>query len=224
MLLAIDTATQMMSLALHDEHNLLAEQTWPTHNQHSVELAPAVRALLNHSGVNVTDLTALAVCVGPGTYTGLRIGVALAKGMASARHLPLIGITTMDILAAAQPQATGGLVTVAQAGRGRIVAATYQWRKGRWAARGEPQLMDWPTLLASIDGPATLSGEIDADGHAALSQAKADGVPVTVASSAFRLRRAGFLAQEALLQLQAETTPHPADKVMPVYVQTKDAP
>jgi tRNA threonylcarbamoyladenosine biosynthesis protein TsaB len=224
MLLAIDTATQMMSLALHDEHNLLAEQTWPTHNQHSVELAPAVRALLQHSGVAVTDLTALAVCIGPGTYTGLRIGVALAKGMASARNLPLIGLTTMDILAAAQPQSTGGLVAVAQAGRGRIVAATYQWRKSRWTARGEQQLMDWPTLLASIDGPATISGEIDADGHAALDKAKADGVPITVAASALRLRRAGFLAQEALLQLQTEKMPHPADKVMPVYAQTKDAP
>ncbi len=224
MLLAIDTATQMMSLALHDEHNLLAEQSWPTHNQHSVELAPAVRTILDHSGVSVTDLTALAVCIGPGTYTGLRIGVALAKGMAAARNLPLVGVTTTDILAAAQPQSTGGLVVVAQAGRGRIVAATYQWRKGRWAARGEQQLMDWPTLLTSIDGPATLSGEIDAEGHAALDKAKAEGVPVTVASSAFRLRRAGFLAQEALLLLQTEKTPHPADKVMPVYVQTKDAP
>lgn len=224
MLLAIDTATQSMSLALHDEHNLLAEQTWPTHNQHSVELAPAVRDLLARTGIGVNVLTALAVCVGPGTYTGLRIGVALAKGMAAARNLPLVGVTTMDILAAAQPQATGGLITVAQAGRGRIVAGTYQWRKSRWLSRGEIQLMDWPSLLASIDGPAVLSGEIDADGHAALEKAKAEGVPITVASSAFRLRRAGFLAQEALYLLQTDKTPHPADKVMPVYVQTKDTP
>ena len=224
MLLAIATATHMMSLALHDEHNLLAERTWETHNQHTTELAPAIRALLAGARVEVAALTALAVCVGPGTYTGLRIGVALAKGLASARGLPLVGLTTMDILAAAQPQSTGGLVTVARAGRGRIITATYQWRKGRWLNRGDVRLMDWPTLLASIDGPAAIAGEIDADGHAALEEARADGVPITIVGSAHRLRRAGFLAQEALHMLADNPSSHAADKVMPVYVQTKDTP
>jgi len=223
MLLAIDTATQFISLALHDGQNLLFEQTWQTANNHSSELAPAVDTLLKRHG-GVESLKALAVCVGPGTFTGLRIGVAFAKGMASGRGLPLVGMTTMDVLAAGQPQGTGGLVTIIQAGRARIVAATYQWRRGRWINRNEPQLMTWATLFDSIDGAAILTGEIDAEGHVAFDEALAKGLPLTLAGAANRLRRAGFLAQEAQARLAADPEGHPPDQVMPVYVKTKDSP
>lgn len=225
MLLAIDSATQMMSLALHDGHQLLTEQSWPTDNNHTTELAPAVQRLLATASVPVDSLTALAVCIGPGTYNGLRIGVALAKGIASARGLPLVGISAMDILAAAQPQMSGGLVTLARAGRSRFIAGTYQWRKGHWTARGELRLMDWPMLMETIDGPATLTGEIDDEGQEAIAAAQARGVPVSVAPAAFRLRRAGFLAQEAWQKLNAaDPSAFPAANVAPVYVKTKDVP
>jgi tRNA threonylcarbamoyladenosine biosynthesis protein TsaB len=224
MLLAIDTATQLMSLALHDAHNVLIEQTWNSGNNHGVELATAVSEMLSRANATITDLTAVAVCVGPGTYTGLRIGVSFAKAVASARELPLIGLTTMDILAAGQPQTTGGLVTVIQAGRGRIIAATYQWRKGHWVERNEFRLMDWATLIESIDGPASVTGEIDEEGHAALNEAKDKGVTLTIVPAGHRLRRAGFLAQEALAKLEAEPGKHPPAAVVPVYVKSKDLP
>src|SRR3712207_4880696 len=114
MLLAVDTATQVSSLDLYDELSVRYEQTWASGRNHSVELAPSVRRAFDHVESGVDALTALAVCIGPGTYTGLRIGVSLAKGMAGAKKLPLIGLTTMEILAAAQPRAEGVLATVAQ--------------------------------------------------------------------------------------------------------------
>jgi tRNA threonylcarbamoyladenosine biosynthesis protein TsaB len=224
MLLAIDTATQSVSLALHDGQHVRAEQTWHSSNNHTVELAPAVLAMLQRAGCRMADLTALAVSIGPGSYTGLRIGVALAKGIASARGLPLVGLGTLDILASAQPQFTGGLIVTAQAGRGRVIAATYQWRKGRWKLRHEPESMRWDELIASIDGPALLTGEISADGMATLNEARANGTPVTLAPPAQRLRRAGFLAEEAWARLREEKADFPAASVVPVYVKTKDLP
>ena len=121
MLLAIDTATRIMSLALHDGDTLLAEQSWNTRNRHTVELAPAVLNMLNSLEMSVADLAGLGVSIGPGSYTGLRIGVAFAKGLAAAHRLPLVGVTTLDTLAAAQPhhQSGMGLIAVVQAGRGR---------------------------------------------------------------------------------------------------------
>jgi len=223
MLLAIDTATQLTSLALFDGLNILVEETWVSTGNHSAELAPAVQQLLSRSATPVDTLTALAVCIGPGTYTGLRIGVSLAKGMAAAHELPLVGLTTMEILTLGQPQDSGGLVTVVQAGRGRIITLPHQWRRGRWVARGEAQVMDWETLIASIDGPASITGEIDAGGHEALAAAKERGVPVTVISAAFRLRRAGFLAQEAWTQLQEDRAKFRSELVAPVYVQPKES-
>ena len=83
MLLAIDTATQILSLALHDGDTLIGESTLRAGRQHSALLAPLIERTLAQTGVGRNDLAALAVAVGPGSYTGVRIGVALAKGMAA---------------------------------------------------------------------------------------------------------------------------------------------
>jgi tRNA threonylcarbamoyladenosine biosynthesis protein TsaB len=226
MLLAIDTATQVMSLALHDGLNLRAEQTWHTTNNHTAELAPAIMTILNHCDATVEDLTALAVSIGPGSYSGLRIGVALAKGMAAAHELPLVGISTLDILAVGQPYYTGhALIVTVEAGRGRVIAATYRWSKGRWVHRGEPQTMDWETLFENIDGPAYLSGDMTEAGIEAMSRALERGIPVKLVPAVHRLRRAGFLAQEALDRLaQNDKGQFEAAKVAPIYVKTKDIP
>ena len=225
MLLAIDTATRLMSLALHDGQDLLAEETWHTENNHTAELAPAIRLLFGRCGLRYEDLTALAVSTGPGSFTGLRIGIALAKGIASARGLPLVGISTLDTLAAAQPQyPRHALITVVEAGRGRIIAATYRWGPGRWVNRGEPRLMNWEKLLESIDGPAYVTGAVDAAGRASLLAAEDAEVPVKLVSPALRLRRAGFMAETALQRLEENPGDYDPALLVPLYVKTRDIP
>jgi tRNA threonylcarbamoyladenosine biosynthesis protein TsaB len=227
MLLAIDTATRLLSIAIHDGDNLLAEQSWHCNNRHTVELPPAIQTMLAAVGIAIADLTALAVSIGPGSYTGLRIGVSLAKGMAAARSLPLVGVTTLDTLAAGQPyyQSGSGLITVVQAGRGRIIIKTYRWRKGRWNSHAEPRLMDWDTLLESVDGPAHITGEIDEGGMEMIAAAQGNGLPVTVAPAAHRLRRAGYMAEcawELLNEVGDDKSAfHPA-QLLPIYVKSDD--
>jgi tRNA threonylcarbamoyladenosine biosynthesis protein TsaB len=222
MLLAIDTATKVMTLALHDGIDLLAEQTWHTENNHSTQLAPAVQKLLACCEVSLSDLAALAVSIGPGSFTGLRIGVALAKGIASANDLPLVGISTLDVLAAGHPYFSThpGVIAAVQAGRGRIIVRTYRWRKGKWSSQTEPQLMNWETLFSRVDGPAYLTGEIDTAGREALATAQAKDIPVKLTPAAFRLRRAGFLAEEAWERLREEQANFDATRLVPVYVKT----
>lgn len=225
MLLAIDTATRLMSLALHDGDNLLAEQSWQTDNRHTTELVPAIEHLLEITDRSISDLTALGVSIGPGSYTGLRIGVALAKGLATVHSLPLVGVTTLDTLAAGQPyyQSGSGLVSVVQAGRGRIIIKTYRWRKGRWNSHAEPRLMNWETLLASIDGPAHITGEIDTNGIEHITEAQEKDIPVSIAPPAHRMRRAGFLAEyawEKLREAQDDETAYNASQLLPIYVKS----
>lgn len=225
MLLAIDTATRLMSLALHDGDNLLAEQSWQTDNRHTTELVPAIEHLLEVTDRSISDLTALGVSIGPGSYTGLRIGVALAKGLATVHSLPLVGVTTLDTLAAGQPyyQSGSGLVSVVQAGRGRIIIKTYRWRKGRWNSHAEPRLMNWETLLASIDGPAHITGEIDTNGIERITEAQEKDIPVSIAPPAHRMRRAGFLAEyawEKLREAQDDETAYNASQLLPIYVKS----
>lgn len=229
-LLALDTATQFISIALHDGEQMLAERTWFSDNHHTVELAPAVYDLLRHAALTPGDLTALAVSIGPGSYTGLRIGVALAKAIAGVRRLPLVGISSLDILAAQHPQASGALILVLPAGRGRVVAARYTWRKGEWKARTEPQNLDWDSLLADVDGSrhaATISGEINADGRARIAAAQAEGLALLLSPAVYRLRRAGFLAELAWARLRDDVTDggtFAAAAVTPIYIRTKDSP
>jgi tRNA threonylcarbamoyladenosine biosynthesis protein TsaB len=222
MLLAIDTATQTMSLALHDGAELLLEETWQTSNNHTVELAPAVFALLARAGK--PSLTAMAVSVGPGTYTGLRVGVSLAKAMASAGNLPLVGISTLDILAVAQPHFPGILVTVVKAGRGRVVTAIYRWRKGHWTAQGDAEILHWDALLDRVRGAAIITGEVDEEGREAVHKAHITNPQLILAPAVRRLRRAGFLAEEAWYRLRVDRASHIAARVNPIYVKTKDSP
>lgn len=222
MLLAIDTATRMMSIALHDGTRLLSEQSCEMGNRQTIELAPAIRQMMTACEVEMDELTAVAVSVGPGSYTGVRIGISLAKGLASANQLPLIGINTLDILAYGQPyfQSGAGLVAVVQAGRGRVIVKSYRWRKGAWYSRTEPRLMNWETLLETIDATAYITGEIS---NAALDMIQdAHNDQILVAPGAYRLRRAGYLAECAWAELRAagddQSAFEPA-KLLPIYIQ-----
>lgn len=216
MLLAIDTATRSVSLALHDGSEVLAEMTWRTADHHTVELTPALHQVMARSGVGPGDLAALAVTLGPGSYTGLRIGMSLAKGIALAASppLPLIGVPTLDVVAAAQSRRADRLCAIAQAGRRRINAGFYTWEGAGWASAHDPFITTWDALLGQLDGLTQIAGEIDAQGAALLA-----GVPgkAIVSSPAASLRRAGFLAELALARLRAGE-PADAAALAPVYL------
>ena len=92
MLLAIDTATAYASIALDDGAEILAEHNWLCGNNHTLELAPQVEHMLRTAAVRADTLEALAVALGPGSFTGLRIGLAFAKGFSLAYSLPLLGV------------------------------------------------------------------------------------------------------------------------------------
>lgn len=225
MLLAIDTATRLLSLAVHDGHTLLAEQTLQAPNNHTEILAPAIDDIVHNAGASLSDLTAIAVVNGPGSYTGVRIGVAIAKGLATARALPVVGVTTLDVLAAGQPQYAGTLIAVVRAGRGRVIAGRYRWNYARWVPRGEMRLLKWQELYETIDGRVTIAGEVNETARDLLSQMQDTNpdLKVDFAPAAYSLRRAGFAAQVAWERLNSdEETNFAATQLVPIYMNTID--
>jgi tRNA threonylcarbamoyladenosine biosynthesis protein TsaB len=223
MLLAIDTATRTLSLALHDGFQVCAEMTWSTANQHTVELTPGVQELMSRAKVTPADLTLLGVSQGPGSFNGLRIGFSFAKGLAMALNIPLVTIPTLDVIAAAQPTFSGTLIAVVQAGRGRVCAQSYQWIDERWIPRNDTRIAAWQEVLGAIVDDTLISGEIDADGRAAIAQALADGKLIRTATSSFALRRAGFLADLAW-QRWRETATNEAMTAVPLYLHQPGVP
>ncbi|SHN20990.1 tRNA threonylcarbamoyladenosine biosynthesis protein TsaB [Cyclobacterium lianum] len=97
-ILSIETSISVCSVAIHDRGELVGLLELYQDNVHGSKLAPCIHSLLTQCGMSMRELAAIAVSQGPGSYTGLRIGVAAAKGMAFALDLPLIGVDSLDAL------------------------------------------------------------------------------------------------------------------------------
>jgi len=221
LILAIDTATRSVSLALHDGQQIIAEESWLSASHHTVEVTPALQALLTRAGLHMQQVTALAVPLGPGSYTGLRIGMSLAKGIALAADppLPLVRVPTLDIVAEAQPRTIPRLCAVMQAGRRRLNAGLYLATPTGWHAEGEPFICTWATLAGRVTAATLVAGEIDAAGRETLT---ASGTPVTFAPPSQNVRRAAVLAEIALRRLASGEMPD-ARSAAPLYLSSEPA-
>jgi len=223
MLLALDTATPLLSIALHDGDALLAEYTFDAGRRHGELLAPQVKQMMAQVNVAAGDLRALAVSVGPGSYTGTRIGVALAKGMAAPSELPLVPATTLATVLAAQPthQDDLPLIATVSAGRDRVIWAEYRVERAAWVERRPPQISDWATVLSTIDRPIRICGEVSMAGLEQIRRAQEAGAAIDLAPAAQGLRRAGYLAEIAWRRLrESDAGAFPAARVMPVYLKS----
>lgn len=221
LLLAIDTATRFASLALHDGARVRVELTWETFNRHTVELAPRIAGALAQIGASMDDVAGVAVSIGPGSFTGVRVGVAVAKGICLARGLPIYGVRTSDVMAQAQPAEGGTLVVIVQAGRGRWCAARYTWNGKRWQIEGEAWLTTAQTLGSDWPEPVVVCGELDAAERHILQTRL--GRRVRLASPAASLRRAGYLAEIGWDRLRHGRADDLA-RLAPLYLQTPGGP
>jgi tRNA threonylcarbamoyladenosine biosynthesis protein TsaB len=218
MLLAIDTSTEMLGLALHDGHRILWESERYARMRHTVELAPAVEEMLRGTGGKVGDLSAMGIALGPGSFTAVRIGLAFAIGMAQVRMLPLVGIPTLDILAAGQPPADDILVAVLRVGRGRVAMAEYSFENDAWRAQTDPRAVSWPELAEQVREGARVCGEIDKAGYAALEKRK----DLRLAPAHLCVRRAGVLAD--LAQKRLREAPGLLPPIRPIYLNSPSVP
>ena len=218
MLLALDTSTRRMGVALYDGTQVIHEMTWVSNFHHTVELAPAIDLALSRGGADAVSLTAIAIARGPGSFTSLRTGLALAKGLALARRLPLIGIPTLDFLAAAQPARELPLAAVLESGRKRLAVGWYHAVNDHWQPTGKLDLLDAQGLYDRITEPVLICGELNADARALLKRKRKIAL---LASPAQALRRPGFLAELAWERWQNGQTDDPVS-LAPIYLSQED--
>lgn len=218
MLLAIDTSTRTVGLALYDGVQVLSESAWTGPDYHTVELAPAITEMMKRCAVKMDQLQALGVALGPGSFTGLRIGLALAKGLALARNLPLTGVPTLDILAAAQPVQDIPMAAVLRAGRGRLAVGWYQAMNGGWEPSQKLEVLTPEELAQRIESPTLVCGELDEEERRLFSRQRK---LIQLASPARSLRRPGFLAELAWRRWQAGNVDNPAT-LSPTYLHPNE--
>ncbi|MBM3151431.1 MAG: tRNA (adenosine(37)-N6)-threonylcarbamoyltransferase complex dimerization subunit type 1 TsaB [Chloroflexi bacterium] len=220
MLLALDSSTSRTGLALYDGVQVVAEFSWVGRGRQTAELAPALTGLLARTGLAMSDIQALGVALGPGSFTSLRVGLALAKGLALARRLPLVGIPTLDVTAAVHPPRRLPLAAVLQAGRGRLAVGWYRCSKDGWQAEGPAQGMGVDELAQSIHTPTIVCGELTADERQRLARKRHN---IVLPSPAQCLRRPAVLAELAWQRWQAGEAP-PLASLAPIYLHVAGAP
>jgi tRNA threonylcarbamoyladenosine biosynthesis protein TsaB len=147
-LLAFDTATPFVTVALHDGEDVVVELTSDRPLKHGEQLAPLIERALERAGIVRQDLTAIAVGVGPGPFTGLRVGLVTARTLAFVLEIPVYGVCTLDVLAveAVDTGAVSGEFVVATDARRKEV---YLARYDEAGARLEGPLVDRPAVLAT---------------------------------------------------------------------------
>jgi tRNA threonylcarbamoyladenosine biosynthesis protein TsaB len=218
MLLAVDTSTQTLGLALYDGSRVLTESLWQSRARHTVELAPAIDRMLKQNSITPADLTGLAVAIGPGSFTSLRVGLSLVKGMALALKIPVAGIPSLDVLAANQPPSELPMVGVLPAGRTRLAVCWYNHTENGWKFTGEMKVQTAQELCDQIHQPSIICGEMTAEERQILSRKWKN---IHLASPAQCSRRPAILAELGWKRLEFGQSDDPVT-LAPIYLHINE--
>ncbi len=159
LVLGIESSTMQGGVALVGESGLVAEYTLNVEVTHSERLLPALDRLLQDAGVTLETLQGLAVSIGPGSFTGLRIGLSTAKGLAYATGLPLVGVPTLEVLAWSVPYVAVPVCPVLDARKQEVYAALYRYEHGALSEVMEAAALPPETLCAKIRRPTLFLGD-----------------------------------------------------------------
>lgn len=160
--LAIDTATKVCAVGLCREGQVLAEYRIDMGMTHSEGLMPQLEQLLKRTGITKNEIELLAVSMGPGSFTGLRIGLASAEAMAYSWQIPICGVNTLKALAYNLPIDGYVLTPVLDAQKGNFYQAVYEWRQGVLIEHQGIKVVNREQLLENVSVlgmPALLLGE-----------------------------------------------------------------
>jgi len=214
MQLAIDTSTDTASLALVQDGKVLAESTWRSEQNHSVELLPKLAQLLNETEAGIQAISSVIVAKGPGSFNGLRVGLSTAKGLAFSLGIPIIGISSLELEAYRHAETGLPICPILNAGRGEIATAMYQKKDNKWCQLMPEHITTVEALCSEISGKTIFCGEyvpLIADQLKKKLKQKAI-IP------AAELRRASLLVELAKGRLEAGDYDHPST-LQPLYLR-----
>ncbi|MBC1569453.1 tRNA (adenosine(37)-N6)-threonylcarbamoyltransferase complex dimerization subunit type 1 TsaB [Listeria sp. FSL L7-1425] len=219
MILGMDTSSDTMTIALFNEGVVLGEYTTNLKKNHSVRLLPAIAALMEECGVKPTDLEKIAVAKGPGSYTGLRIGVTVAKTMAWDAGIPIVGISSLALLAENGLYFPGKVVALMDARRGNVYAGVYQASHGEMKnviADGHIALTELVEQLAQGEDAILFVGTLTEQIQLAVTEIL--GERAIFAHADYTYARAS-----SLVKLAADLDGEPADHFVPDYLKLAEA-
>jgi tRNA threonylcarbamoyladenosine biosynthesis protein TsaB len=218
-LLAVDTSTSVASIALFQD-GVLAELTWHAGADQTRQLLPRIHETLTSLGRSPADLTALGVALGPGSFNGLRVGIATVKSISMTLGLPLVGVETLRVTAYAFRLTYRPVRPLFDAGRNEVATGLYQASEQFFATLEEPRICTLDTALAASPPGSLFCGELRPAWReriaAHVGHAEACWPPWP--NPAENVRRAGYLAELAWQLLRAGIVSDAAT-LQPLYLR-----
>ncbi|WP_353893023.1 tRNA (adenosine(37)-N6)-threonylcarbamoyltransferase complex dimerization subunit type 1 TsaB [Proteinivorax hydrogeniformans] len=151
LILSIDTSTLTCSIAVNDGEALLGQQVINTKTTHSQKLLPCIKSLLDNLNISLRDIQLIAIAKGPGSFTGLRIGMATAKGLAYGLKIPIVGVSSLEALAYSSNVFGSLVVPIFNARRNQVYGAIYEYDQNRYIEKLTPKSIQLNDLLDEIE-------------------------------------------------------------------------
>jgi tRNA threonylcarbamoyladenosine biosynthesis protein TsaB len=216
-LLAIESATSQSGVVLAEDRNVVAAASRLDRTGHARFLVPAIEFCFGQAGWSPLQLDAIVVDLGPGLYTGIRVGIATAQGVAAGLGIPVVGASSLDALALGAATGHRHIFSVVDVRRGQLAVGTYQPVPGGVVRDGPPGLMT----------PDQLRGALMSDPGEALVVGDVPAIPPEVIRGLHRVKTgnpryptAASLLEIGLARLEKE--PFPTDDLTPIYLREPD--
>lgn len=221
LILGITTSTAQVGCAIGGHEGVLSSAHSARGRRHAETLTPAIEFVCRQARIDIAEIGAIAVDVGPGMFTGLRVGVAAAKALSHARRLPMIGVPSLDLMAFPLRHSHRRIVCAVDAGRGEVFHAGYRQVPGGVQRLAEPEVVS-PADLASDLVASTDEVLLVGDGALRHREAFADLGRVELADQGMAHPNAGSLVQLAHARALREDFAGPGE-VRPLYLRKPDA-
>lgn len=157
-ILHLDSSTNVFSIALSDDENVIAELSGDAGPATSAKIPGHIQSLLKQASLEITDLHAFAVTVGPGSFTGVRVGIALVKGLAYSTGKPVIPLSSLELLALNAKDSVLPVCAMFDARRSEVYTALYRFDNGMQLVRSEMAIAP-AQLLEQLAGPTLFIGD-----------------------------------------------------------------
>ncbi len=221
-ILALESSATAASVALCEDEALIAQSFRDTGLTHSQTLLPMTEELLAHCGLTVADLDLIAVAAGPGSFTGLRIGVATAKGLAWAAQLPCAGCSTLEAMAWNLAGLDGELCAAMDARRHQVYNARFRAENGTITRLTEDRAIALEDLIEELRGTKTTQIVLGDGAQLCCEALTAAGIPARLAPPNLRQQTAWGVARLGLELAKAGRTV-PPEELVPVYHRLSQA-
>lgn len=211
-LLAIDSSTSVTGLALYDGETC-SELVWNAGRNQTTSISTEMMHLLQLSGLELRDLGAIAVAIGPGSFNGLRVGMSVAKGLCYGLGIPIVGVGTLDVTAYPHTGRRSPIRAFVRAGRGRAVYADFRHRNGRWTRTSDLRNSPLDEISEQLSERTIIVGDMPRP----LAEKLAQEAHAVILEPALRMRRPSHLAEIGYHRWEANDCDS-LEALEPVYV------